>query len=225
MRAIPSIAPRRRQRGGWTVPRQHLFLATLAKTGSVARASARAGLSVSAAYRLRGHPASAAFRTGWTRAIADFNHARFAEPCHRPRRSPGGVVRKRTDGELMRILRHDCVEADYSRVRSIEQILADFDAALSAADEIAAADETKRLFGPCANSREAVESVVNKHESERPASHKTLDLWTFGTRYGRRRPSSSRDFKPRAFVSTSGSFQPGQMVRAGIVSLPRRRSG
>ena len=225
MRAIPSIAPRRRQRGGWTVPRQHLFLATLAKTGSVARASARAGLSVSAAYRLRGHPASAAFRTGWTCAIADFNLARFPEPCHHPRRSPGGVVRKWTDGELMRILRHDRVDADYSSFRSIEQILADFDAALSAAGEIAAEDEAKRMFRPCANSREAAEGVVSKQESKQPASHTALDLWTCGTRHGRRRPPNSRHFGAGAFVSACGSFQPGRMARAGIVSLPRRRSG
>ena len=57
------------RRNGWTAERQRVFLAALAETGSVALASARAGMTKRSAYRLRARPDAAAFARGWEAAL------------------------------------------------------------------------------------------------------------------------------------------------------------
>lgn len=64
-----SPVPRRARHDGWTPARQAAFLAGLAATRSVSAAAASVGLSASSAYRLRRHPAAAAFRTSWDAAL------------------------------------------------------------------------------------------------------------------------------------------------------------
>lgn len=64
----PVIA-RRRRRGGWTAEKQGMFLNTLANTGSVALAAVAAGITPRSAYRLRNHPAGAAFARAWEAAL------------------------------------------------------------------------------------------------------------------------------------------------------------
>ena len=79
------LAPRR---NGWTAERQRVFLAALAETGSVALASARAGMAKRSAYRLRARPDAAAFADRWDAAL------HIARARDRARRSlaPGGVM-------------------------------------------------------------------------------------------------------------------------------------
>lgn len=60
------LAPRR---NGWTAERQRVFLASLAETGSVALASARAGMTKRSAYRLRARPEAGAFADRWDAAL------------------------------------------------------------------------------------------------------------------------------------------------------------
>ena len=62
-------APPRQRAGGWTAGKQRLFLKTLAATGSVDQAATHVGMSISAAYRLRSHPAAGDFRAAWSRAL------------------------------------------------------------------------------------------------------------------------------------------------------------
>lgn len=74
----PSAPTRFRiRRDGWTIPRQRLFLMTLAGTGCVKTACARVGLSQASVYRLRRNPALTGFAKGWELAMANFiEHAR-----------------------------------------------------------------------------------------------------------------------------------------------------
>ncbi|KAB7643627.1 hypothetical protein [Polymorphobacter fuscus] len=60
---------RRIRSDGWTLPRQRMFIKTLAMTGSVKQAAARAEMSESSAYRLRLHPGAEAFRSAWETAL------------------------------------------------------------------------------------------------------------------------------------------------------------
>ena len=61
---VPVVELRRR-RDGWTAARQHIFLHTLANTGSVAHAAEAAGITPKSAYRLKNHAKGAAFAKAW----------------------------------------------------------------------------------------------------------------------------------------------------------------
>jgi hypothetical protein len=67
--SAPSLQPARHN--GWTAARQQCFLDTLADTGSVAMACRRVGMSRTAAYSLRRHPAARDFRAAWDLALAE----------------------------------------------------------------------------------------------------------------------------------------------------------
>ena len=58
----------RTRRDGWTPERQLRFLDALARTGSVTRAAAFAGMSRESAYRLRNRRDGALFAAAWGRA-------------------------------------------------------------------------------------------------------------------------------------------------------------
>ena len=80
------------RRDGWTPERQLRFLDELARTRSVAKAAASAGMSREGAYRLRERKGGALFAALWDRAVA-------------LDASPGEVhTRPLTDGLLMRLL-------------------------------------------------------------------------------------------------------------------------
>ena len=64
----PSSPPKIR-RDGWTAERQLRFLDVLARTGSVTRAAAAAGMSRESAYRLRARRDGALFAIAWDRAL------------------------------------------------------------------------------------------------------------------------------------------------------------
>ena len=64
----PQAGPKTR-RDGWTAERQLRFLDMLARTRSVTRAAAAAGLSRKSAYRLRGRADGALFGAMWDRAM------------------------------------------------------------------------------------------------------------------------------------------------------------
>ena len=68
----PAFAPVpvRRRKDGWTAERQILFIETLAETGCVAEASARAGMSARSAFRLAARPDAQAFAEAWDMALA-----------------------------------------------------------------------------------------------------------------------------------------------------------
>ena len=59
----------RTRRDGWTAERQFRFLAALARTRSVTRAAAYAGMSREGAYRLRKRRDGALFDAAWDRAM------------------------------------------------------------------------------------------------------------------------------------------------------------
>jgi molybdenum-dependent DNA-binding transcriptional regulator ModE len=61
--------PQGYRRDGWTPVRQLRFLEILARTGSVTRAAAAAGMSRESAYRLRRRSSSALFAAAWDRAL------------------------------------------------------------------------------------------------------------------------------------------------------------
>ena len=61
-------APLRNRYDGWTAGRQRAFIAALAETGCVSEACAEVGITARSAYRLREHPAGAAFRFAWEQA-------------------------------------------------------------------------------------------------------------------------------------------------------------
>lgn len=63
----------------WTPTRQRIFLATLAETGSIARAARAAGMSRSSAHRLRARLAGTPFDRAWHRALA-LHVGRLADP-------------------------------------------------------------------------------------------------------------------------------------------------
>jgi hypothetical protein len=60
----------RTRRDGWTAQRQLRFLDTLARTRSVTRAAAAAGLSRKSAYRLRDRSDGALFAALWDRLVS-----------------------------------------------------------------------------------------------------------------------------------------------------------
>ncbi len=60
--------PVRNRYDGWTAGRQRAFIAALAETGCVSEACAEVGITPRSAYRLREHPAAAAFRFAWEHA-------------------------------------------------------------------------------------------------------------------------------------------------------------
>lgn len=64
----PQASPKTR-RDGWTAERQLRFLDMLARTRSVTRAAAAAGLSPKSAYRLRTRADGALFAAMWDRAM------------------------------------------------------------------------------------------------------------------------------------------------------------
>jgi hypothetical protein len=66
----PPPVPLRHRGDGWTPCRQREFLAVLARTRSIAGAAAAVGLSRTAAYRLRHHPAARDFAAAWDAALA-----------------------------------------------------------------------------------------------------------------------------------------------------------
>jgi hypothetical protein len=68
--SLPRKSPAAVRRDGWTAARQLAFLETLARTRSVSRAAARAGMSRESAYRLRARPAGALFAAAWDRTLA-----------------------------------------------------------------------------------------------------------------------------------------------------------
>lgn len=57
------------RKDGWTAERQRDFLATLADTGCVSVAAQAVGIRPRSAYRLRRHPAGAAFAKAWDEAL------------------------------------------------------------------------------------------------------------------------------------------------------------
>jgi hypothetical protein len=60
--------PVKRRHDGWTAERQRAFIAALAETGCVSEACGEVGITARSAYRLREHPAAAAFRHAWDHA-------------------------------------------------------------------------------------------------------------------------------------------------------------
>jgi hypothetical protein len=60
---------RKTRRDGWTAERQLGFLAALARTRSVTKATAAVGMSRESAHRLRGRPNAALFAAAWDRAM------------------------------------------------------------------------------------------------------------------------------------------------------------
>lgn len=63
---------------GWTPDRQDEFIAALAECGCVEHAARAAGMSASAAYRLRARPDAQSFRAAWDHAI-EFAVQRLAD--------------------------------------------------------------------------------------------------------------------------------------------------
>lgn len=59
----------RRRHDGWTAERQRTFLVTLAETGCISEACAKAGVSARSAYRLRQRADAAAFANAWDQAL------------------------------------------------------------------------------------------------------------------------------------------------------------
>jgi hypothetical protein len=93
-------APRLRdRRGSWTADKQRAFIAALAETGCVSEACARVGITARSAYRLREHPAAAAFRGAWdhaqSMATVRLTVIAWERAIH------GGVERLYRDGELI----------------------------------------------------------------------------------------------------------------------------
>ena len=82
--------PERCRRDGWTAERQRQFLDTLARTRSIGKAAASAGMSRTSAYRLRDRREGALFAALWDEALA-FRPAEVDTP-------------QLTDGRLMRLL-------------------------------------------------------------------------------------------------------------------------
>ena len=84
---------------GWTATRQRAFIAALAETGCVSEACAEVGITPRSAYRLREHPAAAAFRTAWghaaSMACARLSSIAFERAVH------GSVERIYRHGELV----------------------------------------------------------------------------------------------------------------------------
>ena len=66
---IRRFRPEGGRRDGWTPERQLRFLAALARTRSVTRAAAAAGMSRESAYRLRARRDGALFAAAWDRAL------------------------------------------------------------------------------------------------------------------------------------------------------------
>lgn len=94
-----SPTPQRFRHDGWTPRRQLAFLDTLARTRSVTRAAAAAGMSRESAYRLRRRPSAALFAAAWDRALKGHKFVKL-EPFTRRVRSPanGGFPPKSTKG-------------------------------------------------------------------------------------------------------------------------------
>ena|SRR5689334_11867499 len=65
----PPNKSKRIRRDGWTAERQLLFLDALARTRSVTKAAALAGISRKSAYRLRARRDGALFAISWDRAL------------------------------------------------------------------------------------------------------------------------------------------------------------
>lgn len=62
--------PQRFRRDGWTPARQLRFLDALARTRSITRAAAAAGMSRESAYRLRKRASAGLFAAAWDRVLA-----------------------------------------------------------------------------------------------------------------------------------------------------------
>lgn len=78
--AIPAFTPvplARHRHDGWTSQRQHIFIATLARTGCVGRAAHAAGMSVTSAYTLRRRSGAESFAAAWAAALADARRRAF----------------------------------------------------------------------------------------------------------------------------------------------------
>jgi hypothetical protein len=67
--SFPAKLHRKIRRDGWTAERQLRFLDALARTRSVTKAAAAAGMSRESAYRLRGRRDGALFAAAWNRAL------------------------------------------------------------------------------------------------------------------------------------------------------------
>ncbi len=76
------------RRDGWTTERQLKFLDALARTRSVTRAAALAGMSRESAYRLRKRGDGTLFAAAWDRALKGH---RLGNPASR-RRRPGAPI-------------------------------------------------------------------------------------------------------------------------------------
>lgn len=66
----PRTPAHRIRRDGWTAERQLAFLGALARTRSVTRAAAAAGMSRASAYRLRGRKDCVLFAALWDQTLA-----------------------------------------------------------------------------------------------------------------------------------------------------------
>ena len=107
MRTGDSIPPRKSsppvRHDGWSAERQLTFLQTLARTRSVTRAAAAAGMSRESAYRLRARPAGALFAAAWDKTLAQRSQIRrpAAQPVRlrhpgKPGNPPNAKVMKVT---------------------------------------------------------------------------------------------------------------------------------
>ena len=101
MRTVDSLSSRKSsppvRRDGWTAERQLAFLHALARTRSVVRAAAAAGMSRESAYRLRTRPAGALFAAAWDRTLAQRSQmARTRASQRRPLRPENGPNAPRT---------------------------------------------------------------------------------------------------------------------------------
>ena len=100
MRTVDSLSSRKSsspvRRDGWTAERQLAFLRALARTRSVSRAAAAAGMSRESAYRLRTRPAGALF-AAWDRTLAQRSQMALPRASRRrPLRQENGAKPPRT---------------------------------------------------------------------------------------------------------------------------------
>ncbi len=128
---VPATVQLRPRHDGWTPARQQIFLHTLADTGSVNLAARRAGMSRTAAYRLRRHPEAVDFRAMWDLALADaltqVPQAALERVLHGEEEEvmrEGMIIAVRRRPAHVKLLLHMLERADAHRRRAEDQLAA-----------------------------------------------------------------------------------------------------
>ncbi len=80
-------SPAKIRRDGWTPERQLRFLAALARTPSITKAAAYAGMSRESAYRLRARKDGALFAAAWDHALESHRRVNLDRPSRAASRS------------------------------------------------------------------------------------------------------------------------------------------